>query len=108
MPEKKQLKKDAIEMSEIAICNLPASARSKKAISEHAQEHAPGLSPAVLDKALQKSKELEKKEEPFRTKESLEKEDSWFVKQAKSLTGYLGKFPIKLSKGSKSTRANKK
>ena len=55
-----------IEMSEIAIRNLPASAGSKKAISEsqkskisddaqklklltHAQEHAPGFSPGVLD-----------------------------------------------------------
>ena len=37
-------------MSETAIRNLPASAWSKKAVSEHAQEHAAGFSPAVLDK----------------------------------------------------------
>jgi hypothetical protein len=37
------------ETSEIAIRNLPALARSKKAISERAQEHASGFSPTVLD-----------------------------------------------------------
>ena len=40
-------------MSETAIRNLPASARRKKAVSEHAQEHAPCFSTDVLDmKAL--------------------------------------------------------
>ncbi len=43
---RKKLLARALEMSEIAMHNLPASARSKPAISEHAQEHAP----AVLDK----------------------------------------------------------
>jgi hypothetical protein len=37
-------------MSEIAIgTRLGASAQGKLAISEHDQEHAPGVSPAVLD-----------------------------------------------------------
>jgi len=39
----------AIDMSEIAIRKLGASAQSKKAISEHAQEHAPCFSTVVLD-----------------------------------------------------------
>lgn len=30
-----------VEMSEIAMCNLPTSVRSKQAISEHAQKHTP-------------------------------------------------------------------
>ena len=38
------------DMSEIAIRKLPASARGKKAISEHAQEHVPCFSTGVLDK----------------------------------------------------------
>ena len=43
-------KEQIIDMSEIATRNLPASARSKMAISEHAQEHAPHLSAgSVLD-----------------------------------------------------------
>ena len=41
---------DKIEMSETAIRNLAASARSKKTVSEHAQEHAPYFSTSVLDK----------------------------------------------------------
>lgn len=41
-----------IEMSEIATRNLPASARSKRAISEHTQEHAPRFSAAVLDRSV--------------------------------------------------------
>ncbi|MBI4139647.1 hypothetical protein HY483_01660 [Candidatus Woesearchaeota archaeon] len=42
---------EIIEMSETAIRNLSASARSKKAVSDHDQEpHAPGFSPAVLDR----------------------------------------------------------
>jgi hypothetical protein len=48
MSPKKPIK---LEMSETAIHNLHASARSKKAVSEHAQEpHAQGFSPVVLDK----------------------------------------------------------
>ncbi len=40
-----------LDMSEIAFgANSSASAKGKPAISEHAQEHAPGFSPAVLDK----------------------------------------------------------
>ncbi len=41
-------------MSEIATRNLSASARSKLAIYEHAQEHAMRFSAAVLDR-LKKS-----------------------------------------------------
>ena len=40
---------ERVETSEIATRSLPASARSKRAISECDQEHAPGFSPAVLD-----------------------------------------------------------
>ena len=43
-------------MSETAIRNLPASARSKKAVSEHAQEHAPCFSTGVLDTKPPKSR----------------------------------------------------
>jgi len=39
-----------LDMSEIAIRTLHASARGKKAISEHAQEHALCFSKGVLDK----------------------------------------------------------
>ncbi|MBI4148927.1 phosphoenolpyruvate synthase [Candidatus Woesearchaeota archaeon] len=45
----------AVDVSEIATRTLPASARSKRAISEYAQEHAPGFSPAVLDVAVRSS-----------------------------------------------------
>ncbi len=38
-----------IDVSEIAMRKFSASARDKQAISEHAQEHAPGFSPTVLD-----------------------------------------------------------
>ena len=38
-------------MSETATRNLLASAESKRAVSEHAQEHAPPFRAAVLDKA---------------------------------------------------------
>ena len=38
------------EISETATRNLLASAESKRAVSEHAQEHATGFGPAVLDK----------------------------------------------------------
>jgi len=48
--DKKESK--GFEMSEIATRNLPASARSKRAISEHAQEHASRSSAAVLDKKI--------------------------------------------------------
>jgi len=39
-----------IEMSETATRNLLASAESKRAVSEHAQEHAPPFRAAVLDR----------------------------------------------------------
>jgi len=40
-------------MSEIATRNLPASARSKRAISEHAQKHAPCFSTgSVFDNGM--------------------------------------------------------
>jgi|SRR3989338_4606225 len=48
-----------IEMSEIATRNLPASARSKRAISEHAQKHAPHSSKMQrIFECAQKSKEI--------------------------------------------------
>ena len=43
--------REEIEMSEIATRNPPASAWGKRAISEHAQEHAPPFRAAVLDKS---------------------------------------------------------
>ena len=39
------------EISETATRNLLASAESKRAVSEHAQEHAPPFRAAVLDRA---------------------------------------------------------
>ena len=55
------------KMSETSIRNLPASARSKKAVSEHAQEHAPCYSTSVLDKnkILIKTKNIIKKNDKY-------------------------------------------
>ena len=70
-----------VEMSEIATHNLPASARSKRAISEHAQEHAPHFSAgSVLD--IIKEEYLESKELP-------EKRKLPFV-DCSNLVSYLG------------------
>src|SRR3989344_5251130 len=48
------MSKKNLDMSEIATRALFASVQSKRAISEHAQEHAPPFRAAVLDKRIEK------------------------------------------------------
>ncbi|MBS3097631.1 Glu-tRNA(Gln) amidotransferase subunit GatD [Candidatus Woesearchaeota archaeon] len=89
------------EMSEIATRNPPASAWGKRAISEHAQEHAPPFRAAVLDNKkiefIKKDYTRKDKNRKLKVKDEIEEKiallkihPNMHPDQFKSLKGYKG------------------